>query len=776
MNYLGKSKSELISVLQKLQQDYDSLNTLYLNHSIKCSQTEEALRKSVGKWYNLVTNIPDYIALHDPEGRYLFLNHYAEGFSEKNVIGRSLYDFIAEDSKKIFRRNFDLCLNTRQSQHFEYSAFGHNKFLRNYENILVPIIDNEQIVSIMSIAMDITDRRHADKLLEESRNELQAIFDSSPSMICILDKERRVIQANKVFKDSTGWPDSQITLSDRACGILGCIFSLDDPRGCGYGPKCETCLLRLALVDTLEYGNQHLGIEYRTTLFVGEVERNVVLIGSTARIETCRGNEILLTLIDVTSGKQAEAALIESETRFRSLFDNSQIGISASSPDGKILKVNHAFARMYGYENPDMILSEVEDAGTFYANQTDRKNLVRSLRRNGFIDEMEIEVVRRNGSHFFVMVSASEVRDPAGNLLYNHVTHVDLTDRIKAEEQLRETSLYSRNLIEANLDPLLVISIEGKITDVNFATEKITGIRRKKLIGTDFTDYFAEPEKASIGCNIALSKGMVRDYPLVLLQKSGRTFDVLFNASLYKNKDGEAQCVFASAHNISNRKIIEEDLRRSKELLEKLYLHLNEIREEERSLISREIHDQLGQIMTALKLDLNHMQRYVGANSEAIMKLNSMIELVSNAIKVVQRISSDLRPGILDDLGLVSAIEWYCDEFEKRTEIKCHQKLENSDYRNSQINLILFRVLQESLTNVIRHAMATSVTVRLQESLKSTTLTIHDNGIGISEEMIKSHNSLGLISMRERVRQFNGKINISSKKLNGTKLTVMIPY
>ena len=138
--------------------------------------------------------------------------------------------------------------------------------------------------------------------------------------------------------------------------------------------------------------------------------------------------------------------------------------------------------------------------------------------------------------------------------------------------------------------------------------------------------------------------------------------------------------IIASAIGVEeSRKQAEEEIRKSKKLLEDLHKHLNEIRENERALISREIHDQIGQSLTALKLDLNWMHKYINTNPEAVAKLEGMIELVSNTIKDVQRISSDLRPGILDDLGLVSAIEWYCDEFEKRTGIKCNLKLDDSD-------------------------------------------------------------------------------------------------
>ena len=471
----------------------------------------------------------------------------------------------------------------------------------------------------------------------------------------------------------------------------------------------------------------------------------------------------------------AEAALSENVAKFRGIFENSLLGISIASPEGILLLVNSVYSRMYGYESPDKMLQEVTNVEKLYAQQEERKEILRMLQKDGKMEPREVEVIRRDGTKFLVLVTVSVVRDFDGHLLYNQAIHLDLSERIKSEEKVRDAALYTRSLIESNLDPLIAINTDGKITDVNVATEQITGLERVKLIGSDFVDYFADPEKVRREFRIILSRGLVKNFPLTIRHSSGRTTDVLFNATLFKNLAGEVQGVFADARDITDRKKIDEELRKSKELLEKLNQHLHDVRENERAFISREIHDELGQSMTALKLDLKMMHKYVGTNPEAIMKLDSIIELVSDTIKDVQRISSDLRPGILDDLGLISSIEWYCEEFEKRTGIKCNLKLDNSDYSDSQIKLTFFRILQETLTNVIRHANASSVNVKLHKSLKGATLTIQDNGIGIPEEKIESHKSLGLISIRERVRQLNGKLDISSKKGDGTKLTVFIP-
>jgi signal transduction histidine kinase len=226
-----------------------------------------------------------------------------------------------------------------------------------------------------------------------------------------------------------------------------------------------------------------------------------------------------------------------------------------------------------------------------------------------------------------------------------------------------------------------------------------------------------------------------------------------------------------------SERAIEKKLIESQEQLHNLSLHLQSVRERESKRIAREIHDELGQILTALKMDLSWLnKRLTNGQKPLLKKTKSMSKLTDMIIKAVQRISTELRPGILDDLGLIPAIEWQAQEFEDRTNIKCKITLDCEDSDLDQdLSTALFRIFQEALTNVARHAKATKVKVSLQEKHGKLLLEIEDNGRGITEEQISDPKSFGLIGMRERVYPWGGEVQIKGLPNKGTTLTVILP-
>ncbi len=220
----------------------------------------------------------------------------------------------------------------------------------------------------------------------------------------------------------------------------------------------------------------------------------------------------------------------------------------------------------------------------------------------------------------------------------------------------------------------------------------------------------------------------------------------------------------------------EEEFRRSTEQLRELSARLQSVREEERTRISRAIHDELGQILTGLKMDVAWLQGHVDPQQSALVaKMQAMSRLIDTTIQTVRRISTELRPGILD-LGLVATIEWQLHEFQARTGIA--SELASSREETSlgeDGSTAIFRILQEILTNVARHAQATQVEVSLEESAEFLTLQVQDNGRGITESEIHSPKSIGLLGMQERARLQAGEVHFQGTPGQGTTVTVRMP-
>ena len=475
--------------------------------------------------------------------------------------------------------------------------------------------------------------------------------------------------------------------------------------------------------------------------------------------------------------KQAEEALEEREAEYRSLFENSIMGISQSYPDGGFKRINKAYAEMYGYPDTSTMMKEVSsNVEMLYFHSEDREKVLEILDKTGHMPPTEFELNRRNGEKFWALVSARKVKDNAGKLLYLQAEHRDITSRKKLEKDMYSASLYARSLIEASLDPLITINAEGKITDVNLSTEKITGITRKKLIGSDFADYFENPDKARTGYKTVFSEGMVKDYPLTILHKSRRKIDVLYNATLFKNEKGEIQGIFA-ARDITDLKKMEEELLKSHELLEKLNQHLVNAIEEERNQIALNLHDDLGQKLTAINLDIAWLKRRIGVQSQPVReKFEDMNMMIKDTIESIKETSAFLRPAILFDLGLVPAIKSQLSKFEKHTGIKCHLNYAPDEIVfDNQLSIILYRILQESLTNVARHSAAKTVEVNLRNLNKKVEMLITDDGIGIETSKVNSLKSMGIAGIKERVKSVLGKMTIISEKGKGTKIKISIP-
>jgi len=328
-----------------------------------------------------------------------------------------------------------------------------------------------------------------------------------------------------------------------------------------------------------------------------------------------------------------------------------------------------------------------------------------------------------------------------------------------------------RTTFDAINDAVCLLDPDGKIIRCNNAMLQVMGKPFSQITNHHCWEVIHGVSEAPHSCPIVLV-GKTHHRETEVMFKDSRWFNISMDPLL--DEDGNFIGGVHIMSDITDRMRIQNELQDSRKQLRNLTVHLEAVREQERTNIAREIHDELAQSLTALKMDVSWLDHRLPSDAQSLSeKTKSMGKLIDSTIQTVKRISAELRPGILDDLGLVAAIEWQAEEFHNRTGISCNVMVDPQDLTVDQDrSTAIFRIFQETLTNVARHARATKVTVGLKEKAGRLTLRVRDNGTGITEEQIADPQSFGLIGITERVHPWGGKVRI--KGIPGKGTTVMV--
>jgi signal transduction histidine kinase len=427
---------------------------------------------------------------------------------------------------------------------------------------------------------------------------------------------------------------------------------------------------------------------------------------------------------------------------------------------------------------------------------------------SGFGKTLETYIVgadykMRNNSRFFIQDTTNYLKQ----LKKSGVSNSILSDIKKNNSSILIQEVRTEASIEAlkgKSNTKIIKDYRGIQVLSSYMPLKIAGLKWIVIAEIDTKEAFAsvtslQENLIMIGLFILLLGGIIAVFisrsvirPVITLTDTVKRFskgDLTNRTEVYAND--ELGLLAATFHNMADeimrqttklkselteREKIEAELQSSREKLRSLSTYLQAAREDERKMIAREIHDELGQSLNTLKLKMALLKDYIPVEeTQPLAIISDINELIDNIIKVVKKLITELRPQLLDDLGLSAAIDWYVTEFEKNSGIKCFIFFENEEFNfNPDMNISIFRIIQESLTNVARHSRATKVDISYYETRDSLIFSIIDNGTGIKPEELEGTHSFGIIGMKERIKYLQGNISFSGKD-TGTTITVTIP-
>ncbi|MCX8155434.1 MAG: PAS domain S-box protein [Verrucomicrobiae bacterium] len=482
-------------------------------------------------------------------------------------------------------------------------------------------------------------------------------------------------------------------------------------------------------------------------------------------------------LANVLERHLAEEALRTSENFNRAIVQSAASGLAVFDRELRCRLWNPYLERMTGLEEAQARGQYLHALVWLAGNETPEELLRRALRGEVHEGADAAYLVPATGRRGWHQATYSPLRSGAGEIIGVLCSVLDITQRKLAEEELRRSEeRFSRAF---HLSPILMLVTrlrDGLIVNANDYFLRCLGLSREEVIGKSTMELglYESPEMRERMTEPLRRGGTVRNLEVRLRLKQG-LIDCLLSAAPV-DLGGEPH-VLSLALDITERKRAELAIRESREQLRTLAERLEIVREEERRQIAREIHDDLGQCLTSLKLDLAWVARNLQREPAALeARLADMMKVVDQTIQSVRRISSELRPGVLDDLGLPAAIEWQAQEFERRTGIPCQVHCdEGLDQLDSRMATALFRILQEALTNIIRHAQATRVRVNLARTNEQVILRVRDNGTGLPPKARQRSEGLGLLSMRERAAALGGRFTVVSRRGRGTTIVARLP-
>jgi PAS domain S-box-containing protein len=479
----------------------------------------------------------------------------------------------------------------------------------------------------------------------------------------------------------------------------------------------------------------------------------------------------------------------QTEQRMRELVaivESSDDAIIGKTLEGIVTSWNQGAERLFGYRAEEMIGQPVSRLIPEERLGEETEILAR-LRRGERVDHFETIRRRKDGTLIDVSVSISPILDKDGRVVGASKIARDISEQKRAELDLRESRRRFEGIVDSAMDAIISIDEAQRVVLFNVAAERMFGCAAVEALGQPLERFIPARLRAVHHAHVrgfavtgVTNRTMGKLGSLTALRADGREFPI--EASISQTEVGGDKLFTVILRDITKRREAEEALSRSEAQLRALAARLQRAREEEAIRIARELHDQLGRCLTTIKMDVRLIERvfFEELTTQSIRsiqeKIPLMLEAIDETVQVVRKISTELRPGILDDLGLAAAIEWQAKDFQKRSGVLCILDIteEDLDAGRHQATAV-FRIFQEIVTNIARHSKAERVWIHLHAQEGMVVLEVEDNGVGISPEALGRSGALGLLGMRERAAIFGGELEIGGIPGKGTTVIVRMP-
>lgn len=614
--------------------------------------------------------------------------------------------------------------------------------------------------AVLACTTDVAERRHAARLLRESEERFRAAFDRAGIGMALVDPTGRLLEVNSRF-----------------CEMIG--YAPDELRRMSFGDFTHPDDLE---ADLTPFHEMLGGLRDRYQMekrYIHKTGRTIWARLTASMVRDADGHPryALGMVEDITPWKAAGEALRASERRHRELVDQAPIGIYRSDRGGRIHVANPALARILGYDSPDELL-EIDMARDLYWDPTERERLIQRYQPHLIVTGLEVRWRRKDGTPIWVELTTRRIpREPEEGPEFEGFAQ-DITHRKEAQEALRVSEARYRTIVRNmpnaavflfDHDLRYLLADGPALAKSGWTRAQIEGRTVGEVMEPDHARRLTEQFRSALA-------GHVQEFEI----GDDEVGYYLSRVVPIRGEDGQVIAGMALALDVTATRRAAEEVREGRQRLAILSRRLLEAQETERRHIARGLHDDLGQTLTAVRLNLDALRQRVGQDDAVAAPVRDGIALVDDAIAAVRSLSLDLRPSLLDDLGLVPALRWYARSAGERSGLDITMVAPSATQRLPQpVETACFRIAQEAVTNALRHAGARRVEISLRLHGNEVELLVRDDGGGFDVAAARARasagQSIGLLSMEERAALAGGSLRVASSP-GGSTVMARFPY